>query len=812
MKNNQFAIETVDPATELKELRAIHFIDDSVDKLESPIAVWKVLLHKTILEAKSETVFKQKLDNYLATPTTTLGDFLENTQPITNEVFYCVALQLLQFDVDTDFELDEPLQAMKRIQLPTVSDLIQSKADLLHAWYLLLCTHTKNGQTYLDKLTQDGYFVPFYEQATEPLFFNGKAQAVFDPHQLIRDVVYVEAPLDTDEDGKRDLLKVEILRPRQTEQGFKAPVLYTASPYNQGINDEAGSAMMHNVDVPLEEKEPNELTYEDIHYQDEPKPLPAKRQIAGKQKEADETFAMEAPYTLNDYFLTRGFAVVYAAGIGTKDSDGIRDTGAVSETVSTIAVIEWLAGNRTAFTNRTDNIAIKAWWSNGKIAMTGRSYLGTLATAAATTGVAGLKTAISEAAISSWYDYYRDGGLVAAPNTFQGEDMDVLATEVFSRMQKPGDYLKIKAFFDQVLAAMTKDQDRTTGNYSHYWDTRNYLNNVKNIKADMVMVHGLNDWNVKPRNVGNLWNALRDVPVAKKLILHQGQHIYINAFRSLDFTDMMNLWFSHELFGIENHAKELLPDVLIQDNVEPETWNTYEDWQSPKDNHQIFNFEAKELVPETVPVRTAAASFSDHLDPDTFDFYKKHLDVWERDLLTTNHDTTGENRLRDNRLIFKTSQYDQDTYIDGRVQLQIRVAVNEPFGMLSFQLVDFGDAKRLTVNPTILASKALSGTYDWRRDNLREFTLQKEATPWKMITNGHINLQNRKNNYKVDELKANDFYDLTVELQPTFYHLLAGHQLGLVVYATDFGTTVRGNQELQYSLQINKCKMSLPIK
>ena len=56
-----------------------------------------------------------------------------------------------------------------------------------------------------------------------------------------------------------------------------------------------------------------------------------------------------------------------------------------------------------AFTDRTSNIAIVANWSNHNIAMTGRSYLGNLATAVATTGVSGLKTVISEAAISNWY-------------------------------------------------------------------------------------------------------------------------------------------------------------------------------------------------------------------------------------------------------------------------------------------------------------------------------------------------------------------------------------------------------------------------
>jgi X-Pro dipeptidyl-peptidase len=42
-----------------------------------------------------------------------------------------------------------------------------------------------------------------------------------------------------------------------------------------------------------------------------------------------------------------------------------------------------------------------------------------------TTGVEGLKTIIPVSAISNWYDYYRANGLVVAPGTFQGEDLDI---------------------------------------------------------------------------------------------------------------------------------------------------------------------------------------------------------------------------------------------------------------------------------------------------------------------------------------------------------------------------------------------------
>lgn len=810
MKNNQFGRIRLDRTTELEELKNIHFIDG--DLLADPKAQLKDFLKRSCLVSNSEATFQQKLSNLLATPDQTMAAFFESDQPLTLEIFILLELQLLQFEADTDYQIEDPLSAISKIQLPEL-DLknFETSADVAHAWYNLLTTHTKNGEVYLDRLTQQGYFVSFYPTTTKPLFFNGKAQAVFDPHQLIREVVYVEAPLDTDHDGQRDLLKAEILRPAQTAHGYQAPVLYTASPYNQGTNDSYGEAITHNVDVPLTEKAVQKFSKSDVTAEPFSQTLPAERKVAGMATKASETFAREQPYTLNNYFLSRGFAVVYAAGIGTRDSDGLRDTGSVEETISTTAIIEWLAGNRRAFTNKTDNLEIKASWSNHKIAMTGRSYLGTLATAAATTGVEGLETIISEAAISSWYDYYRDGGLVAAPDTFQGEDMDVLAAEVLSRKHDAGDYLGIKAHFDQILKRIEKDQDRDSGNYSKYWDSKNYLNNVKNIKADIIMVHGLNDWNVKPRNVGKLWNAVRDLPINKKIILHQGQHIYINAFRSIDFTDMMNLWLSYKLFDVQNGANEVLPNVIIQDNVEPETWNTYQDWQAADDEIREFTLQAKTLVDRASETKNEAASFRDSLDPEFFEMYKNDLKHWHTDLLNTEHATNGKNQMRNNRLIFKTAQTKEDWLIDGTPEVSVNVAVNQPFGMLSFQLVDFGDAKRLNPSPSTLQPRSLSGSFDWRTDDLREFTLQNAVTPWKMISKGHINLQNRTNNYCVDEVKPHQFYDVKLELQPTFYRLLAGHQLGLVIYATDFETTIRGNQELLYSLQLNQSHLKIKL-
>jgi len=804
MKNNQFAIRPTDFKDQLTELKNLKFLDQDNENESDPIKLWKSFLSKSFLEAQTSSVLEEKLQTYMATSDMDLDEYLDSATNVSVEAFYNVALQLLNFNPDVDFSFDNPLDAMKKIQLSVAdhkTDNFTAK-ELTSAWYWLLATHNKTGQTFVDSLAAKGYFTQFYGKVTEPLLFNGKTLPVFDPHQLVREVLYVESPQDSDHDGKRDLLKAEILRPKETDNGLKVPVLYTASPYNQGTNDETGEKLTHDVNVPLAHKKPNDLTYDDIEYHDPETPLPAPRGSNGETKQAEETFSRESSYTLNDYFLARGFAVVYMAGIGTKDSDGLRTTGDPEETTSTVSIIKWLTGQIPAYTNRTDNIAIKAWWSNKKVAMTGRSYLGTLATAAASTGVTGLKTVISEAAISSWYDYYRDGGLVIGPGGFQGEDADVLAEETFSRRLQPGDFNKVKDTWKQQIKAIYNGEDRNTGDYNTFWDARNYHKDFKNIRADVFMVHGLNDWNVKPRNVERLWNGIKHNGVTQKIILHQGQHIYINAFRSIDYNDIINLWLTHELLGIDNQAKEIIPNVIVQDNTKPETWTAYKDWSNDANDQLKYNLSTDKLTTESVDKNTN--SFTDKLDDTTFKFYCDHNDTWEKDLVAS------DDKLRHNQLVFKTDVANDDLIIDGKTKINLKVASSENIGLLSFQLIDYGKTKRLNVSPTILSKNGLAETYDWREDDLREFTLGKE-TPYKMITKGHLNLQNRENNYKVDDLKPNVFYNISVELQPTFYKLLKGHKLGLVVYATDFGMTVRGNQNIKYTVQLDDSSVIVPL-
>lgn len=784
MKINQFGVIETTFEQKINELASIGFYDE---KIQAAISKGSVPLLQALLEqAATSTAVTTKFDDYMVSEQQDLATFLATGQQVTAHEFDALALQLLDFLESIDYTLADPEQAVAKIGLPLCNKTGEwDTDDVLNAWYDLLTTHTKGGLQFIDELVSHQYF----KATNQSLFFNGKALATFDTNQLIKEVVYVETDLDTDDDGIKDLIRVDIIRPTTSQQ---VPTLFTASPYYQGTNDVQSDKKLHDVNVPLQRKVPNNLTYEDIAYQPAtPKKLTAHEQT-GEATTATETFYPTSHVDLNNYFLSRGFAVAYSSGVGTRYSDGMQDTGSPEQVISMQAVVEWLAGNRPAFVDRKSGVTIKALWSNGKVAMTGKSYLGTLATAVATTGVAGLETVISEAAISDYYQYYRDNGLVIAPGGFPGEDMDVLAELVYSRMQDAGDWHRTKTQWEQFQKQTVIDMDRTTGNYNTYWDARNYLKNVSNIKADIVMVHGLNDWNVKPRQVFRLYQKLQELGVVKKLYLHQGQHIYINNNRSLDFSDQMNLWLSYKLYDVANHAGEQLPDLTWQSNQAPETWETRQSWGA------------------TTPTKISLAnvqtpvSYTDKQTKLAYTSYSQDYNHWRS--LMIDRDA---HELDHSRVIFLQPKQKQDLLIDGEVSLQLRIKSSTNVGLVSAMLVDYGDASRLTTKPVPQGSQIDRGV-NWQPTPLVEFQ-QAKTTPNKMITIGHINMQNRENAWRVNDLRPDEYVDLTLTLQPTLYQLTAGHQLGIVIYGTDFEMTVRGNQKITYTIDTKHSQLLVPV-
>jgi X-Pro dipeptidyl-peptidase len=708
-----------------------------------------------------------------ATSTSNLSDFLVNAEPMDWNVFWTIALQLQGFVVNFEFEIEKADKFAESVNLPRV-DGEMSAENLISALYLLLLSRGKNGMTLVETWVSEG-LLPVDNHYH---FFNDKALATFNTAAVKREKVWVETSVDTQNTGQYDLVCVEIYRPRFDGEG-KLPSVMTASPYHVGMNDVASDKGLHKMEADLAEKTAETISTtprlpEDLGYEKKP--------AEALVSETEQSFTHGWTYSLNDYFLARGFASIYVAGVGTRDSDGFQSSGDYQQIYSMKTVIDWLNGRARAFTSRRRDKEIKADWANGKVAMTGQSYLGTMSYGVATTGVEGLEVILAQAGISSWYNYYREGGLVRSPGGFPGEDLDSLAELTYSRNMTGADYLSGNKKYQTQLAEMTKDLDRTTGDYNQFWEDRNYLPNVKNVKADVLILHGLQDFNVTTDQALNYWNAL-PAGAHKHAFLHRGSHLPIHNWQSIDFTEVINTYFTAKLLGRPLNLE--LPPVVLQENGKYESWAAVETWG--KDNKT-------ELA-----LGDHHAKFENAYENADFVRYGQNFQAFKNELF--------ESKITDNAAVLDLS-LPSALMINGVPKLELRLKINDTKGLISVQLLDFGGKKRLPDTPVPLEPLALDRGRLFKQEHLLEIPLRDSL--YQVISKGFLNLQNREGLLSVSPVAAGEWMSVQIPLLPTIYQLDETDKLRLLIYSTDFEHTVRDNRDATYEIDLSQSKLILP--
>ena len=702
------------------------------------------------------------LSTLAADKETDLVTFFQSDRELTAEIFYTVVFQLLGFSYLVDFEDAE--QFRKETGFPIVY------GDLIENLYQLLNTRTKKGNTLIDQLVSDGLI----SEDNHYHYFNGKSLATFSTHDVIREVVYVESRVDTDKDGLPDLVKVSVIRPRYDCQ---VPALMTASPYHQGTNDKASDKALYKMEGELEVKLPHTIELE------EPKlNLVGPHSQAEVVSEAEEKLShINSSYTLNDYFLPRGFANLYVSGVGTKDSQGLMTNGNYQQIEAYKNVIDWLNGRCRAFTDHTRKRQVKADWSNGKVATTGISYLGTMSNGLATTGVDGLEVIIAEAGISSWYNYYRENGLVTSPGGYPGEDFDSLAELTYSRNLQAGDYIRGNEAYQADLEKVKEKLDRKTGDYNQFWHDRNYLLNAHKVQAEVVFTHGSQDWNVKPLHVYQMFHALPS-HINKHLFFHHGAHVYMNNWQSIDFRESMNALLSMKLLGLDSSYQ--LPTVIWQDNIAPQKWQGLDNFGKQDELH-TFSLGNEEKV------------IQNQYDQKDFDRYGKTYQTFNTELY--------QGKANQITIDLPVSQ---DIHLNERVELKLRVKSSTNKGLLSAQLLELGQKKYLQPYPAVLSARTIDNGRYHMLENLCELPFNPSAQ--RVITKGYLNLQNRTNLLTIEEIQPNEWMDFKLELQPTIYKLKEGDILRLVLYTTDFEITIRDNTDYHLTVDLAQSTITIP--
>jgi X-Pro dipeptidyl-peptidase len=546
------------------------------------------------------------------------------------------------------------------------------------------------------------------QEKAVPVFLNGEAQIVpaFNtPSKWIRHDLWVETTFDTDGDGKLDRMHVAVTRPFQTEtEGLKLPIVYETSPYFAGV---AGDVPGVFWDV---KHELGSIGKERVH--------PEVKRIGQRPIISNSQINTWVP---------RGYIVVHSSSPGTGLSQGAPTVGGENESLAPKAVIDWLCGRAKGFTTADGFEKVEAFWSTGKIGMTGTSYNGTLPLAAATTGVEGLEAIIPIAPNTSYYHYYRSNGLVRSPSGYLGEDIDVLYDYIHS-----GDETK-RAFNNSTIRdkEMKNGMDRKSGDYNNFWAGRDYLNHMSKIKAALFMSHGFNDWNVMPEHSLRIYEKAKAMGLPSKIYYHQNGH------GGPPPLSMMNKWFTRYLFGIENGIENDTKAWIVRENDKPDNPTAYKDYPNPDASPVTFYLQAG--APEIGKLNFEKVSQKNtETIIDNFSFTGSMLAQAQN----TNH-----------RLLYTTPILTENLHLSGTAKVTIKLSCNKPAANLSVWLVSL----------------------PWNEGRNAKITNN-------IITRGWADPQNHKSISKGEPLIPGKFYSVSFNLMPDDQIIPKGQQIGLMIF------------------------------
>jgi X-Pro dipeptidyl-peptidase len=603
--------------------------------------------------------------------------------------------------------------------------------------------------------------IPVTKDRVGPVFVNGMAQVVpafADSAQWIRQDLWVETDFDTDGDGRHDRVHVDVTRPRQTEtEGLKVPVVYGSSPYYAGV---ARTFAFWDVRQELGE------------------PSPARGEMLGAPYDSTRT---RISNQLVATWVPRGFAVVHSEAPGTGRSQGCATIGDTPERTAMRFVVDWLNGRAKGYTTPAGTEEVRATaWSTGKVGMIGTSYEGTLPLAAATTGVGGLEVVVPVSANTWYYGYYRANGLVRSPGGYLGEDVDVLYDFIASG--EPTTRAVCDRRWKQgVLAA---GQDRRTGDFGPFWAARDLRPHLKDVRAAVLLAHGLDDWNVMPSHSVRIYEELRRLGKPVSLYLHQGGH----GGNPPD--EMVNRWFTHYLYGVENGVRSDAPVWVVPSTAAAQAMATARasgarGYRQPAPV-PLASFPA----PGSAPVRLHPTAGGNGIASLALTA-SRGVDTLTDDATVSGSASASVERSP-NRLLFATAPLGDSLHISGTARVTVRVAADRPAANLTVWLVT------LPYDSTPVGSAGHAG----------------------VVTRGWADPQNHASLVRGGEygstrpgepLVPGRFYDVTFDLEPDEQVVPAGARLAVMIMSSDAEFTLQPTPGTRLMVDLAGTSFTIPV-
>ncbi|GAA4452646.1 CocE/NonD family hydrolase [Phytohabitans houttuyneae] len=567
---------------------------------------------------------------------------------------------------------------------------------------------------------------------------DGVTQPVFGYADAVRERLFIDSTFDSDRDGLRDIIAFDVIRPRATLDGLKVPVIMDASPYYSTLC----------------------------------------RGNEGECKaDLDGDGLLEKwPLFYDNYFVPRGYAVILLDMVGTNKSTGCPTTNANEDNLSAKQAINWLNGRAVA--RNAAGQAVTADWHNGKSAMIGKSYDGSLAMATAVTGVKGLTTVVPISGPTEYYDYVRSNGVITRGNSY----VAFLANAVTNPERR--------AYCQPTRDRIAAEDGDEHGDYTAFWNERSYVKKVPNMTASVLLYHGLNDDNVRPDHFSKFWYALAENNIPRKLWLSQEGHVDPFDSRRAVWVSTLHRWFDFWLHGVANG---IMDEPRVDIERAADVWETHADWPVPgKADTEVFlqpgagGAGGLTLVPAAQP---ATASFQDN-------------PTQSQNTMILNPDA-----VQPNRLAFLSAPLTAPLHISGTPVVQLRVTADQTDTNLGAILVDYGTAERVNHRASgegiiTLETQDCWGESSPTDDGCYRQTQKRVATSdVELVTKGIQDAQNRQSIRTAVPLVPGQAYNYSFPMLPEDYVFAPGHRIGVIIVGS----------YPQYSSQADQSRANLNV-
>jgi X-Pro dipeptidyl-peptidase len=307
---------------------------------------------------------------------------------------------------------------------------------------------------------------------------------------------------------------------------------------------------------------------------------------------------------------------------------------------------------------------------------------------------------------------------------------------------------------------MKNGMDRITGDYNDFWAGRDYLNDMKPMKAALLMSHGFNDWNVMPEHSYRIYKKASEMGLPTQIFYHQNGHGGPPPF------SMMNRWFTRYLFGIKNDVEKDPKAWIVREDDKMSQPTAYPDYPNPAATPVTLYLQKGNPKAGKLLLRKTSKQGTESLtDDSSFDGA-----------------SLAKSENSKNRLLYVSEVLQENVHISGLASITLKLACSKPAANLSVWLVSL----------------------PWNEDRKVKITDN-------IITRGWADPQNYKSLTQSEPLVPGKFYTIKFDLQPDDQIIKKGQQIGLMIFSTDKEFTLQPQPGTQLTIDIESSKLILPI-